>query len=104
MVDNPLDDEIKEKMDDIHERVKEARRDLTEQDTKRYGEEAKESPEVRLGKQAASMFLGNVLAGVIFGFVIDYYFGTIPWGFMFFTIMGFVAGVFRAQAVTKKDE
>ncbi len=98
-----LDDEIFNKIDSLDERINEFRSKYNEEQKKIEGQPADdETPEVRFGKMAASMFLGNVIAGLIVGILIDKYTATAPWGLMFCIILGFIAGVYRAQSLLKK--
>jgi len=53
--------------------------------------------------RAGSEFLLNVFAGGLIGYGVDYTFSTLPWGIIFFMIMGFVSGVYRANAEMKKN-
>ncbi len=100
-----LDNEIFEKIDSLDERITKVRSEYDEEKEKHEGIPAEdETPEVRLGRLAGSMFLGNIIAGLIAGFLIDKYFGMAPWGVMFCIILGFVAGVYRAQSLLKKNE
>ena len=96
-----LESEIKEKVASLDQRIKEAREDQDDYEEMQYGISAEETPEEKRGKRAASEFLGSVMGGALLGFFIDKYGGTAPVGMIFFTIMGFVAGVYRANALTK---
>ncbi len=105
VMNKKLDDEILEKIDALDERINKVRSDYNEDKEKHEGKPAEdETPEIRLGRAAASMFLGNVIAGFILGFLADKYLGTAPWGIMLCIILGFVAGVYRAQSLFKKNE
>tara|TARA_R110002095_G_scaffold207177_2_gene192036 strand:- start:1530 stop:1841 length:312 start_codon:yes stop_codon:yes gene_type:complete len=99
-----LEKEIQKKVASLDERIKDARRDEKEYKTQQYGVPAEESEESKRGKRAASVFLGNVIAGGILGFFIDKYCSSAPLAMIFFIIMGFVSGVYRANAITKKNE
>jgi len=46
-------------------------------------------------------FLAHVISGGLIGFFIDKFFGTLPWGMVAMTVMGFVSGVYRANKVMK---
>jgi ATP synthase protein I len=100
-----LDEEIYEKIDALEERITKVRAEYEEVQEKHEGKPADdETPELRLGRRAGSMFLGNVFAGFILGLLIDKYLGIAPWGMMSLIILGFVAGVYRAQSLLKKNE
>jgi len=103
MSDN-FDNEIKEKVSDLDQRIKSAKSGKEEYEIKQYGESAEETKEEKQGKRAASEFLANVIAGGFLGFLIDKYFGSAPMGIIFFILMGFVSGVMRANATMKKNE
>ena len=96
-----LENEIKEKVASLDQRIKEAREDQEDYEEMQYGTSAEETPDEKRGKRAASEFLANVLAGALLGFVIDKYCDTAPVGMIFFIIMGFVGGVYRANTITK---
>lgn len=100
-----LDNKIFKKIDSLEERIDKVRTDRESQREEYEGIPVeKDTPEVRLGKLAGSMFLGNIIAGLILGFVVDKYLGFAPWGMIFCIIMGFVAGIYRAQGLLKKNE
>jgi|GEM_PF-3071485 len=104
-MDKHLDEEIFEKIDELEERINKVRSDYDKDKEKHEGKSADdETPEVRLGRIAASMFLGNIIAGFILGFIVDKFLGIAPWGLMLCIILGFVAGVYRAQSLLKKNE
>ncbi len=86
----------------LETRIAEARKDIDEKEDKYMGTALEESDETQRGKRAASEFLGVVIAGVILGIICDKYIGTAPLGLFFFIIMGFVAGVLRANHLTNK--
>jgi len=96
-----LKNEIKEKVASLDQRIKEAREDQEDYEEMQYGTSVEETPDEKRGKRAASEFLANVLAGALLGFVIDKYCDTAPVGMIFFIIMGFVGGVYRANTITK---
>lgn len=54
------------------------------------------------GSRAGSEFLASVFAGALLGYGFDWTFMTKPWGMIIMMIMGFVAGVLRANASMKK--
>ena len=96
-----LKNEIKEKVASLDQRIKEAREDQEDYEEMQYGTSSEETPDEKRGKRAASEFLANVLAGALLGFVIDKYCDTAPVGMIFFIIMGYVGGVYRANTITK---
>lgn len=42
-------------------------------------------------------FLATVIAGGIVGYLVDRFAGTMPWGLIAFIILGFIAGVVKAN-------
>ncbi len=82
-------------------------RELDEiQKEKRAEQEAIEARERSLklkaeGGRAGGDFLASVIAGGVVGYIIDYFAGTLPWGMILFLILGFVAGVYRANNAPK---
>lgn len=54
---------------------------------------------IAIGLRMGTEFVAGVLVGVVFGLLIDHYFGTSPWGFIILFILGSCAGfanVYRA--------
>lgn len=45
------------------------------------------------GFQLSSEFVASVLVGAAFGWGVDYFFPTSPWGLVLFLLFGFAAGV-----------
>jgi len=98
------EEQVKKKVASLDERIKAARTDQEEYEIQQYGVSAEESDAEKRGKRAAGEFLASVIAGFILGYVIDKYAGTAPAAMFIFMILGFVSGVMRANAVTKKNE
>ncbi len=48
------------------------------------------------GWQAASEFIGAMLAGAFIGWFIDRQFGTGPWGLIAMLLLGFVTGLYQS--------
>lgn len=101
---NKLDPDIEKKIDSLEQRIAAKRGEQAEEKIKNYGVSADSSSDGKQGKEIASQFLAVVISGWIFGLIIDRYFGSAPWGMMIFIILGFVAGVCRANAITKKND
>lgn len=96
-------DEVSKKINALDEKISKVRNEYEETQKKHMGDPIEdESPEVVKGRLTASMFLGNVLAGLLIGLLIDKFLGFAPWGLMFCTILGFVGGVYRAQDLLQK--
>lgn len=49
------------------------------------------------GMRAGSEFLAHVVAGAVFGWVIDHFAGTMPWGIVVMVLLGFGLGIYRAN-------
>ena len=63
------------------------------------------SEDSRKSAQAGSQFLANVFAGAFIGYGVDWFFDTLPWGLIVFICLGFVTGVYNANAqMQKKNE
>lgn len=45
-----------------------------------------------LAFRVGSEFFSGILVGLIFGYAIDYYFETKPWGMVIMILLGFAAG------------
>lgn len=88
-----------QKRADLKSRLENARED--------YEKDYNPKPKVNnysSGSRIGYEFLGNVFAGGLLGYGIDYVFGTLPWGFMSMIVLGFVSGVYRAQNAMKKEQ
>lgn len=100
-----LDKDIFEKIDNLDQRISKVRTEYEDDLEKREGGAAdKESPESIRGRLAGSMFLGNIIAGFILGFLADKFLGIAPWGLMLCILLGFAGGIYRAQDLMKKNE
>lgn len=82
------------KLDDLDERIAKARSGKNE-------DEAEHPPKT---PPPGSEFLALVISGALLGYGIDRFFSTAPWGMIFMILMGFVAGVYRANAAMKKND
>lgn len=56
------------------------------------------------GFQAASEFVGAMLAGGFIGWFIDRQFGTGPWGLILLLLLGFATGLYQSLRRQKKLE
>ncbi len=97
-------EEIIKKLDALNERAEQIRQRSKVDDGTNY--ETTHSPqteEERKNTQAGSEFLASVLGGGIIGYGIDWFFDSTPWGMITFLILGFVSGVYRANATTQQS-
>lgn len=85
----------------LEEKIKELRNKNTP--VKEKQQENQGEDEHGKGSRAAGEFLASVIAGGILGYGVDWLFGTLPWGLLFFLIMGFVSAVYRANAAMKEE-
>lgn len=97
-------DDNKKKIDEIDKRAKELLKNkkdeiniLSDNNNKDDGQEEQK------GARAGSEFLANVFAGALLGYGIDWYFDTTPWAMIFFILIGFISGVYRANAAMKES-
>lgn len=90
----------KENVVDLASRIKDANKksDLSHTD------ENIENDSSNKNSRVGSEFLGSVAGGAILGYGIDWYFNTLPWGFLFFLVMGFVSAVYRANAAMQNEK
>lgn len=88
------------KLDDLDAKLKEARADYAD------GKDAKSADEsdTGSGSNIGYEFLAYVISGGLIGYGIDYFFKTLPWGMILFIILGFVAGVYRANERMKNSD
>ncbi|MDH5722564.1 MAG: AtpZ/AtpI family protein [Alphaproteobacteria bacterium] len=96
----------KEELDkDIEEKIKNLEGRLSKFKKKEVQEkqEYKQDQITRKQSRAGSEFLASVVAGGLLGFGVDYFFDSAPLGILFFMLMGFISGVFRANAATQKN-
>ncbi|MGH1455353.1 MAG: AtpZ/AtpI family protein [Alphaproteobacteria bacterium] len=91
--------EILEKLDALNKRAEKIRKRSKVDDGTNYESSYEEiTDEDRKGAQAGSEFLASVFGGGILGYGIDWFFQTTPWAMIVFIILGFVSGVYRANA------
>lgn len=51
---------------------------------------------IALAFRLSSEFIAAIVVGAVFGFGIDQFFGSTPWGMIVFLLLGFAAGVLNA--------
>ncbi len=90
----------------FEERLSKARTEYKKDYGENDGSERNEEvPESHINSaRAASEFLANVIAGGLLGYLFDRYFDSLPLGMLFLMIIGFVSGVYRANATMKKNK
>lgn len=59
-------------------------------------------PPMGLGGQIAADFIAGVVAGALFGYGLDWWFGTTPWLLVTLMLLGFAAGVRSAYRAAKR--
>tara|TARA_B100001989_G_scaffold251369_1_gene230433 strand:- start:6699 stop:6992 length:294 start_codon:yes stop_codon:yes gene_type:complete len=93
-----MDDDIEKKLADLESRIDKVRE-------KDRIEEAQitEKRRVSKGSRAGSEFLASIIAGFVLGYIIDRFADTAPLAMLFFMMMGFVSGIYRANAVLQKN-
>lgn len=97
----PPDNEIKGKVIDLASRIKDARPESltpTQPEQDRNSESADNK-----GSRVGAEFMANVIAGGLVGYGVDWLLGTLPWGLLFFIVMGFVSAVLRANAAMRDE-
>ncbi len=98
------DNDIKTKIDDLNQRIEQARKNSNTPDNIEPSHADEEATENEIkSARAGSEFLASVFAGGFLGYGIDWLFGTLPWGMISFLVLGFVSGVYRANAATKQS-
>ena len=78
--------------DDLKRRIEAARED--------YKKDYEQEPVDTASSDGANIgyeFLASVISGGVVGYLIDYFAGSLPWGMIVFIVLGFVAGVIRAN-------
>lgn len=83
------DDKIKS----LDERIDQAQKDSTILPPAAPAESIHNNP----GMRAGSEFLAYVIAGGLFGWAIDHFAGTMPWGIVAMVLAGFCLGIYRAN-------
>ena len=99
-----LPPDIQEKYDKLDKKLKEANEEYDEDYGHMDPEEHAMSEDEKKSAAAGSIFLSSVIGGGLLGYGIDWFFGTLPWGLLFFIVMGFVSAVIQANAAMKKDD
>lgn len=81
---------------------------ITDFEKKLHFREIKRRHSKKLSDQEVSFlrigteFVSGVIAGVILGLWIDHFFGTGPWGLIFFFVLGSCAGFFNIYRLSGK--
>lgn len=89
------------KVIDLAIRIKEAKGE-SPQSSEGISDE-KESEATTKESRAGTEFLSSVIGGGILGYATDWLLGTLPWGLLFFLIMGFISAVYRANAAMRDE-
>lgn len=93
-----MPDEDDKKLQDLESRIEAARAEYEED----YNPKPK--PKFQGGNDTAGYeFLASVFSGGLIGYLIDHFAGTLPWGMLIFLILGFWAGVMRANRRMKSN-
>ncbi len=98
--DNPKNKD-KEENSDFAARLKAAQAGFAKEGNE--GKNKAQDQGAERSSRAGSEFLANIFAGALIGYLIDSFFNTEPWGLIFMMVMGFVSGVYRANAAMKKN-
>lgn len=81
---------------DLSDRIAKARADRAAKEAKKAHREAEMSGSVSAGALAlryGAEFGASVFVGIVFGLMIDYFFGTKPWGLLVMLGFGLAAGI-----------
>lgn len=81
---------------DLSERIAQARAEQAAKEAKKAAREAKTDGSVSAGAQAlryGAEFGASVFVGIVFGLLIDHFFGTKPWGLLVMLGFGLAAGI-----------
>ena len=93
--------------DDLDRRRSDLERALAARKPERQdaGEGAKTSSLAGMGNamRLSSEFIAGVLGGALFGWVLDKFAGTGPWGLIVFLLLGFAAGITAPMAAAGTD-
>lgn len=100
MSNDNSDQEIMAKAKEIEEKLNKFRKETTADDGPTQN--IPNDDELK-GSRAGSEFLANVIAGGLIGYGIDWWLSSAPWGMIAFIILGFVSGVYRANAAMKEN-
>lgn len=77
---------------DSREKAEEAKKHSAKSDMSGFG----------AGLKLSSEFISAILVGAGIGYLIDRLLGTLPWGMIFFLLLGFVAGVVNVMRAAGK--
>lgn len=81
---------------DLSERIAKARADRAEKEARKARREADMSGSISAGALAlryGAEFGASVFIGIVFGLLIDHFFGTKPWGLLVMLGFGLAAGI-----------
>jgi ATP synthase protein I len=98
-----MSDDLEKKLDNLDDRIKNARSTSQEHGNIETPKKTIENPEAMKSGRAGSELLASIIAGWVLGFGIDWFFHTKPWGIIGGMILGFVSGVYRADQTMKKN-
>ncbi len=96
---NPTDqseDPDQERLDDLGRKIEAARGPTTE------SKPAQSSGSVGIAYRLASELIAGLLLGVILGWGFDRFFGTRPWGTLFFLVLGLAAAMINVIRTAQK--
>ena len=83
-------------LNDLSERIAKARADRAEKEARKARREADMSGSISAGALAlryGAEFGASVFIGIVFGLLIDHFFGTKPWGLLVMLGFGLAAGI-----------
>ena len=82
--------------DDLSERIAKAQAERAAQEAKKASRESQTDGSVSAGAMAlryGAEFGASVFVGIVFGLIIDHFFGTKPWGLLIMMGFGLAAGI-----------
>lgn len=62
----------------------------------------RERAQIGVGSQIAAEFVAGIVVGALFGYGLDWWFGTTPWLLVTLMLFGFAAGVRSAYRAAKR--
>lgn len=89
----------------LEERIKDAKQDYIEEYVENEEQNDDEDDEnEKRSTRAGSEMLASIFAGGLIGYGIDWGFSIAPWGLLSFMVLGFISGVYRANATMDEQD
>lgn len=95
---HPSDGSLDERLERLEERLKGAQNQQKNQEIEQDGaDNVHKRAGIAQAFRLSSEFIAGVVVGAGIGYLVDTFFGTAPWGMIFFFLLGFAAAVLNVM-------